>query len=176
MKQGLVQIYSGEGKGKTTAAAGLAMRASGRGLGVIFIQFLKSGDSGEIHCIRKNIPGIEVLSLNSQGKFIWNMNETELEGLKNETREGFDRAADIARNGLCDLLILDEIFGALGNGFITIDEILKLIRNRSSGTELVLTGRGAPPEIIEAADLVTEMKKIKHPFDSGIDARRGIEL
>ena len=175
MKQGLVQIYTGDGKGKTTAAAGLAMRAAGRGLKVVFIQFLKSGDSGEIMLMEKNIHEIKMMRFNSQDKFIWNMSEGELDLLGKETREGLDAAVKIAESGSCDILILDEIFGALKNGFISVNDILILIKKKESGVELVLTGRDAPAEIIKEAHLVTEMRKVKHPFDAGIKARRGIE-
>jgi len=175
MKHGLVQIYTGHGKGKTTAAAGLAMRAAGRGLTVVFIQFLKNDPSGEIMLIEKSIPEIKVMRFNSQNKFIWNMNDEERELLRSETCEGFAGAMNAAGNGSCDILILDEIFGACRNGFITEDEILNLIKIKRAGIEIVLTGRDAPEKIINAADLVTEMKNIKHPFDAGIKARRGIE-
>ncbi len=178
MKNSLVQIYTGEGKGKTTAAAGLAIRAAGRGLKVVFIQFLKHDESGEVTLIERSVPEIEVLRFNSQSKFIWEMNEDERNLLRKETSEGFKSAADILKNGNCDMLILDEIFGACRNGFISEDEILKLINAENINerhAEIVLTGRDAPGKIIEAADLVTEMKKIKHPFDTGIKARIGIE-
>ena len=175
MKRGLVQIYTGDGKGKTTAAAGLALRAAGRGLRVVFIQFLKSSDSGEVMLIEKSIPEIQVKRFCSQSKFIWNMNDDEREILKSETRDGYDEALNIAVEGECDILILDEIFGSCRNGFITVGEILGLIQKKSSGVELVLTGRDAPVEIIEASDLVTEMKNIKHPYDAGIQSRDGIE-
>jgi cob(I)alamin adenosyltransferase len=175
MKRGLVQVYTGDGKGKTTAAAGLALRAAGRGLKVIFIQFLKSSDSGEVMLIEKSIPEIQVKRFCSQEKFIWNMDKDEREILKSDTRRGFDEALVIAAEGDSDILILDEIFGSCMNGFITADEILDLIKKKSTEMELVLTGRDAPREIIEAADLVTEMKNIKHPFDAGIQFRDGIE-
>ena len=175
MNKGLVQIYTGDGKGKTTAAAGLAMRAAGRGLKVVFIQFLKSDDSGEIMLMEKSIPEIKVMRFNTQIKFIWDMNDDERELLRKETCEGLDSALNISVKGDCDMLVLDEIFGARRNGFITTAEILNLIKLKGSGVELVLTGRDAPSEIIETADLVTEMKKIKHPFDIGIKARTGIE-
>jgi cob(I)alamin adenosyltransferase len=175
MKRGLIQVYTGDGKGKTTAAAGLALRAAGRGLKVIFIQFLKSSDSGEVMLIEKSIPEIQMKRFCSQEKFIWNMDKEEREILKSDTRRGFDEALVIAAEGDCDILILDEIFGSCRNGFVTADEIIDLIKKKSTEVELVLTGRDAPPEIIEAADLVTEMKNIKHPFDSGIQFRDGIE-
>lgn len=175
MKRGLIQVYTGDGKGKTTAAAGLALRAAGRGFKIIFIQFLKNSDSGEVMLIERSIPEIQIKRYSSQKKFIWNMNTEEQEILKNETRRGFFEALDIAVKGDCDILVLDEIFGACRNAFVTVDEILNLIKTKDSGVELVLTGRDAPVEIIEAADLVTEMRNIKHPFDAGIKSRDGVE-
>ncbi|MGL4370083.1 MAG: cob(I)yrinic acid a,c-diamide adenosyltransferase [Spirochaetota bacterium] len=175
MTQGLVQIYTGDGKGKTTAAAGLALRAAGRGLSVVFIQFLKCGASGEILLLEKSVPEIKLLHFNSQSAFVWDMNDGQRTLLEKETREGLSAAEEIALRGSCDILILDEIFGACRSGFITADEILKLIHEKSGSVELVLTGRDAPAEIIEAADLVTEMRKVKHPYDRGIKARNGIE-
>jgi cob(I)alamin adenosyltransferase len=175
MKRGLVQVYTGDGKGKTTAAAGLALRAAGRGLKVVFIQFLKHSDSGEIMLIEKSIPEIQVKRFCSQSKFIWNMNNDEREILKTETRKGFAEALNIAAEGECDILILDEILGSCRNGFVNAEEILNMIKMKSEGVELILTGRDAPSEIIEAADLVTEMKNIKHPYEAGIGSRDGIE-
>lgn len=176
MRRGLVQVYTGDGKGKTTAAAGLAIRAAGRGLNVVFMQFLKNGNSGEIILIEKRFPEISVMGFNSQQKFIWDMNESERELLEKETCRGLAEAEEISENGNCDILILDEIFGTLKTGFISTDDILNLIRNRSERVELVLTGRDAPEEIIKVSDLVTEMRKVKHPFDDGVKARSGIEL
>jgi len=175
MKRGLVQVYTGDGKGKTTAAMGVALRAAGRGLNVVIIQFLKSGDSGEVMLVEKSLPEIQIKRFCSQKKFIWNMNEDEREVLRNETRIGFSEALSIAVEGSCDILVLDEIFGALRNEFISVDEILNMIKIKTDGIEIVLTGRDAPAEIIEAAHLVTEMKKIKHPFEQGIKSRDGIE-
>lgn len=175
MKRGLVQVYTGDGKGKTTAAAGLVLRAAGRGLKVIFIQFLKNSDSGEVLLFEKSIPEIQVKRFCSQKKFIWNMNDDEREVLRKETRKGFSEALSIAIEGNCDILVLDEIFGAHKNQFISVDEILNMIKAKAERIEIVLTGRDAPSEIIKVSDLVTEMKNIKHPFERGIKSRDGIE-
>lgn len=175
MEQGLVQVYTGEGKGKTTAAFGLAMRAAGRGFRVVILQFLKGEETGELLFIEKNAPGIEVRRFNSQRKFSWTMNERELALLRSQTREGFDHAARLLRESGCDLLILDEVMAALNAGFITEAELLDLVARRPAGVELVLTGRNAPQALIRAADLVTEMRAVKHPFEKGIAARTGIE-
>jgi cob(I)alamin adenosyltransferase len=175
VKQGLIQIYMGDGKGKTTAAAGLALRAVGRGQHVLFVQFLKNKPSGEVLLIQERIPEIVVMRFSSQNIFIRDMNEEQREILRRETAEGLSFVKEIAASGSCDMLILDEVLGACKNGFISKDEIIAIMKNKATGLELVLTGRDAPQEILAAADLVTEMKKIKHPFDQGVGARMGIE-
>jgi len=175
MKQGLTQIYTGDGKGKTTAAIGLAIRAVGRRQRVVLIQFLKNDSSGELILMQERLPEITVLRFHSQNTFIWEMNDEQREILRAETVQGLLVAKEIAETGNCDLLILDEVLGACTNGFISTGEILELMMIKSKSIELVLTGRNASAEIIAAADLVTEMKKVKHPFDRGIAARTGIE-
>ena len=156
---GLVQVYTGNGKGKTTAAFGLAMRAAGNGLKVIIIQFLKpDGDYGEQISARKL--GIELLPVGRD----------HMHGLKtNEETEGELTA------GKYDLVVLDELNNSMRFELVTAQEVIAMLEKRAPETEVVLTGRGAPEEIIEYADLVTEMKLIKHPMDRGIPARRGIE-
>ena len=175
MDIGLVQVYTGDGKGKTTAAIGLAVRALGRGKKVTLIQFLKGTETGEIIFAKKNIPGLKIFQFNSQKKFFKKMNENEKQILKEETEKGFNLAMENIRNSRCNILILDEIINALNNDLIKIENILEMINSKPRSLEIVLTGRNAPDEIIEAADLVTDMKKIKHPYDSGIPAREGIE-
>jgi cob(I)alamin adenosyltransferase len=175
MKKGFVQIYTGDGKGKTTAAIGLALRAHSRGFSVVILQFLKHQASGEISYIEESIPQITVKRFHSQSTFVWQMNDAERAQLNDETRNGFVEAQKIAESGSCDLLILDELLGACRNGFVSVDEILSLIKRKEESIELVLTGRDAPVELIAAADLVTEMKKIKHYFDDAVPAREGIE-
>ena len=175
MNTGLIQVYTGDGKGKTTAAIGLAIRALGRGKKIILIQFLKGTETGEIIFAKKNIAGLEVFQFNSQKKFFKKMNENEKQILKEETEKGFALAMETIRNNECNILILDEVINALNNNLLEIENILELINLKPRAMEIVLTGRNAPDEIIEAADLVTDMKKIKHPYDSGIPAREGIE-
>lgn len=171
MQQGFVQIYTGDGKGKTTAALGLALRALGAGMQVFLGQFIKKGFSGEIKALRNFHPQIAVRQY-GRGGFV----------------RGKPAAADIsaARRGLkelrralesrkYDLVICDEIFCALGAGLICAEDVLKLLDAKPPMVEIVLTGRGAPAKIIKKADLVTEMRKVRHPFDGGIPARKGIE-
>jgi cob(I)alamin adenosyltransferase len=175
VEKGLVQVYTGHGKGKTTAAAGLALRAAGRGLKVAFIQFMKSDESGEVIYIENNIPEITFRRFNDQKKFPWHMNNEELGILKADTLRGIDFAGKLMAAGEADVIILDEIMAACGRGFISYGEILQMLRSRHDGVEVVMTGRDAPAEIIAAADLVTEMKNVKHPLEKGIAARTGIE-
>ncbi|MBN2040592.1 MAG: cob(I)yrinic acid a,c-diamide adenosyltransferase [Spirochaetes bacterium] len=175
MEKGLVQIYTGNGKGKTTAAVGLALRAAGRNLKVIIVQFLKHPDTGEVMCLTDKIPEIEIHRFNSQTKFIRVMNDEELDKLKKETESGLDLTRKIITENKCDVLILDECMGVVNNGFISVKDFIELIKSRPETMEIVLTGRDADPELVEIADLVTEMTKIKHPYDLGIAARTGIE-
>jgi cob(I)alamin adenosyltransferase len=172
LAKGLVQVYTGNGKGKTSAAFGLALRAVGRGLKVYVIQFIKGGfDYGELHAIGK-LRNIKLATF-GHGKFI-----TDVSPSKKDielARKAFDLGKKVVDQGDYDVVILDEINVALNLRMIRMDEALQLIRNKPKHVELVLTGRYAPPEIIEAADLVTEMVEIKHPFTKGVSPRKGIE-
>lgn len=172
LEKGLVQVYTGNGKGKTTAAFGLALRAIGRGLKVYMIQFIKGGfDYGELYVIDK-FPNFQLKAF-GRGKFI-----TQKPPAKEDIKlaeEAFQLAKEIIKNGLYDMVILDEVNVALNLKLINLEEVLETIRNKPEHVELVLTGRNAPQRIIEVADLVTEMREIKHPFNKGFQARKGIE-
>lgn len=174
MEKGLVQIYTGDGKGKTTAAIGLGIRAAGRGFKVYMVQFLKGADTGELY-ILKNIENFKVFRFQTSNKFFWNMNDEEKGILMVEMKEAYDFAVSTLKNKKCDLLILDEIMGVVHNKIYTVEDILRLIEVKPDEVELVMTGRNVPQHIIDKADLVTEMKLIKHPFEKGIPARYGIE-
>jgi len=168
-RQGLIQIYTGEGKGKTTAALGLAMRAAGCGLKVCVIQFCK----GEYCCEHDFIaryPAFEFIQPGSGDIFTSPENQ-----LKEEALKTLALAEEKMLQGGYDLLILDEINIAIHRGFITLEQVLTLLKKKPDFLELVLTGRYAPEALIQQADLVTEMKLIKHPFGRGIPARKGIE-
>ena len=172
LEQGLVQIYTGDGKGKTSAAFGLALRAVGRGLKVYIIQFIKGGfDYGELYTITK-LPNLTLKAF-GRGKFVTEK-PPRSEDVK-LAKEALALARKAVKSGEHDLVILDEVNVALDLMLIRTDEILELIRNKPKHVELVLTGRCAPDEIIEVADLVTEMKEVKHPFKQGLPARKGIE-
>jgi cob(I)alamin adenosyltransferase len=172
LEKGLIQVYTGSGKGKTSAAFGLALRAIGRGLKVFIIQFIKGGfDYGELYVVDK-LPNLELKAF-GRGKFI-----TEKPAGKEDIRlaeEALALAEKVVKSGEYDVVILDEINVALNLKLISLEKVLKLLKNKPTHVELVLTGRYAPSEIIEAADLVTEMKEVKHPFNKGFQARKGIE-
>ena len=191
-KKGYVQVYTGNGKGKTTAALGITMRASGAGMKIAFIQFMKALGYSE----QKVLPTLPGVTWNTLGKPFFiakagSISEEDLaqygdacvvfeEGEPPEEyvkmiSEGFADAKDMVLSGEYDMVVLDEINCAMFFGLIGVDEVLDLIRHKPAHTELILTGRCAPDEIIEAADLVTEMCEIKHYYNEGVPARKGIE-
>lgn len=165
----MIQIYFGNGKGKTTAAFGLAMRARGRGLKVCVIQFLKHEDSGEN--ISARILDIEVYQFGGSGFVINVPGKEDFE----MAEKGFKFATEKINSGAYDLIILDEINIALFYKLLKIEDVLAVLKNMPPNLELVLTGRYAAPELLEVADLVTEMKEKKHYFHKGVMARIGIE-
>lgn len=168
---GLVQVYTGKGKGKTTAALGLAMRAVGQGLRVAVLQFLKGkSDCGE-HLFLKKYPAFEIIQPAAGSYFL-----TSVERRRGHAQETLKKAKELVTSGEYDLVVLDEALTAAARGFISKEDLLELIRAKPPQVELVLTGRGAPPDVIEAADLVTEMAAVKHPFAKGVPARKGIEF
>jgi len=173
--KGLVHVYTGNGKGKTTAAVGLGMRAWGRGMKVLMVQFLKGMESGELVTIKRLDSNFTVNPGKALGKFTWNMNEEELREAAVLQRQQFDYAVNEMKSDKWDLLILDEIMAAINTGMIPLEDVLELIKSKPGRLELVLTGRNAPDELIKLADYVSEIKEVKHPLKKGIAARRGIE-
>jgi cob(I)alamin adenosyltransferase len=174
-KKGLVHIYTGQGKGKTTASVGLAVRAAGCGTRVLFVQFFKMEDdpSGEKEIFRERIPLITLLRSNVRHP-IFTKGRTDKAALKASIRGTFEAAKKEVTEGY-GMLVFDEILSAINGGYINIDAVLELLDTRPTGLEVVLTGRDAPVELVKVADYVTEMLKIKHPFDHGVKAREGIE-
>ena len=169
---GLVHVYTGNGKGKTTAAMGLGFRAVGRGLNVIMLQFLKPPKGYGEHMAAEMLPGFTIEPMGSDhmcGREV--TKEQDLE----DTRRGLARAEEVLTSGEYDLVILDEAINSIRLGLLTPQTLIELLERRAPHTEVVLTGRGVPQEVIDYADLVTEMTLIKHPFDKGIGARKGIE-
>jgi cob(I)alamin adenosyltransferase len=172
LERGLIQVYTGNGKGKTSAAFGLALRAVGRGMRVFMIQFIKGGfDYGELYVVDK-LPNLTLKAF-GQGKFV-----TEKPPGKEDivlAGQALALAEETIKGGRYDVVILDEVNVALSLKLISLEKVLRLIKEKPKHVELVLTGRDAPEEIIEAADLVTEMREIKHPYKKGLPARKGIE-
>jgi cob(I)alamin adenosyltransferase len=166
-----VQLYTGDGKGKTTASLGAALRAAGHGKRVLVIQFMKGRLYGELAAVK----AIEGFTIEQYGRdeFVDPKNpeqiDIELAG------EGWKRAVEASRDEDLDLLVLDEINVAVSFGLIELERVLEFVRNRPARLELILTGRYAPEELIELADTVTEMKEIKHHYRNGIEARKGVE-
>lgn len=190
--KGYVQVYTGNGKGKTTAALGITMRASGAGKKIAFVQFMKALGYSE----QKILPTLPCVTWKTLGKpfFIAKKGSISEEDLAQYgdscvvfeednppadyvkmIGDGFAEAKEMVMSGDFDMVVLDEINCAMYFGLLSIDEVLDLIRNKPAHTELILTGRYAPDEIIEAADLVTEMREIKHYYNEGVQARKGIE-
>jgi cob(I)alamin adenosyltransferase len=171
--KGLVHIYCGDGKGKTTAAMGLALRAAGRGMKVLVLQFLKNGQTGELAALSQ-IDGVTVISAREGKRFFWEMSEEEKRKAYDAHMEKWMYAAKHA--GRYDLMILDEAVGAYGCGLLDRESLLDFLDNKPKGLEVVLTGRNPAKELMERADYISEIKKIRHPFDRGVGARKGIEL
>ena len=172
---GLVHIYCGDGKGKTTAAFGLAVRAAGNGLNVVVAQFLKSGKTGELNVLR-NLDPVTVVGNGITPKFVFQMNEEEKRETIRRHTEMFGQAARLCADGKCDLLVLDEIMSACTTGMFPLQKILDFIDTRPEHIEVVMTGRNPPQELIDRADYVTEMVLRKHPYEQGIPARQGVEF
>jgi len=171
LEKGLVQVYTGNGKGKTTASLGLALRAIGRGMKVYMIQFMKNAKYGEILTAEK----LSNLKIVQYGRNCF-VNKEKPEKIDIElAHDGLKHAKQIIMGGEYDLVILDEINVALNFKLISLEDVLDLIRNKPAHVELVLTGRYADKKIVEIADLVTEMLDIKHPFREGVQIREGID-
>ncbi len=175
MDKGYVHIYTGDGKGKTTAAVGLGLRAYGRGFKVLLVQFLKSEPSGEIMAIEKLGSNFKSFRTKKVKGFFINMNDEKRQELKKSEQEAFQYAHEAVMSEEWDLVILDEVIGSLGIGLIELKSLIDLIKEKPNSVELVLTGRNAPAELIEFSDYVSEIKAVKHVFSKGVPAREGIE-
>ena len=169
---GLIHIYCGDGKGKTTALLGLALRAAGSGKKVLLLQFFKDGKSAEFASLA-HVPGIEVVPQTRTFGFSWTLSEEE----KREAAAYYSGLLEDAfrRSGDFDLLALDEAMSACTAGMISEARLLELLAQRPAELEVVLTGRDPSQAMQDAADYVTEMRKVKHPFEQGVPAREGIE-
>ena len=168
--KGLIQVYTGDGKGKTTAALGLALRTAGQGMKVIVIQFVKSNPTCGEHLFVSKYHPFDIVQLGTMSRF-----DQTIEGLRLTAERTMAFAEEAMLGGNYDMVILDEILVAVSKGLVTTEQVKDLMSKKPEGVELILTGRGASEEIIQHADLVTEMTAVKHPLTSGIQVRRGIE-
>lgn len=195
LEKGLVQVYTGNSKGKTTASLGLALRAIGHGFKVCMVQFMKGGAyTGELFAAPRLYPNLKILqygitcpysSLIRQGDAkccgcgacfpLLNKEDKNQQKVEKLVRMALTAADEVISSDDFDIVILDEINNMFSYNLVTIEDVKNLLQKKPSQVEVVLTGRNAPPEIIELADLVTEMNLIKHPFQQGISSRRGIE-
>ena len=172
--KGCVHIYCGDGKGKTSAAVGLAVRAAGRGKRVLIVRFLKTDNSGEVEVLR-TIPGITVTPCDRTFGFVFRMNEQQKREAAEYFQKRFETAVREAVDGKFDMLILDEIMASCNYGMVSEDDVAEFLKTRPETMEVVLTGRDPSECLISLSDYVSEIKMIKHPYTQGIEAREGIE-
>jgi len=173
MREGLVQVYTGDGKGKTTAALGLALRAVGHGWRVAVIQFLKGGGrTGEVAAVARLAPELQ-LSQFGTGELIAGRAPTPRE--IELARQGLAEARAVLSSGRADLVVLDEVASAVNQGLLAVEAVAAAVTGRAPGVEAVLTGRDMPQRLLDLADLTSEIKAIKHPYTRGMAAREGIE-
>jgi len=171
--RGYVQLYTGDGKGKTTAALGLALRAAGHGLRSYIGQFAKGRPSGEHEAV-PSLGGLINIERYGSGRFLGGAPPPDPAEVA-RAREGLARARAAMLSGDYRIVVLDEVCVAIRFGLLSVAEVLALIRDKPGAVELILTGRGAPPELVAAADLVSEVRAVKHYLDQGIEARKGVE-
>lgn len=173
VENGLIHLYVGDGKGKTTAALGLAMRALGAGEKIFFAQFLKGRESSEIVILKRL--GIDVIRTDGITKFSKDMNEEEKKTAKALCQKCLEQIEEAVNSNKYGLIVCDEVVDAINLGFIDTDEFLSIINKRKSNTEIVMTGRNPNDKIVDAADYLTVMSALKHPYRKGIKGRLGIE-
>lgn len=171
MEKGYIQVYTGEGKGKTTAALGLALRAAGAGLGVYIAQFMKKGEFSEIRALQRLSDRITVDQFGT-GRFIKGKPvQEDIEA----ARKGISAVREAMSSGKYDVIILEEANVAYGSGVLSEEELIGIIDEKPEGVELLFTGRGGASALLDKADLITEMKAVRHYFEKGVGARTGIE-
>lgn len=171
LEEGLVHIYTGDGKGKTTAAVGLAVRCIGAGNKVLFVQFMKGMQTSEIEPLKTL--GVEVIRRERIKKFIFNMTEEEKLIYKEDQNEIFFHAKEHCNE--FDMIVFDEAISAMNTGMLEEEEMLRFLEKKPANLEVVLTGRDPSEKLLEYADYMSEIKAVKHPYENGISARRGIE-
>ncbi len=170
MERGLIHIYTGDGKGKTTAAAGLCVRARSRGLRVLFAQFMKKASGGESDLLRELSVDVKIFEGVASPLFTPGIDRSDI---RNETRKALNFLASALKD--YDLVVLDEFNCLIDEGYVTPEECIEFLKKKPEALELVLTGRHAHESLLEYADQVTEMKDVKHPYRKGERARAGIE-
>ena len=171
LSRGYVQVYTGDGKGKTTAALGLALRASGHGMRTYIGQFMKGQHYGELEALRDH----PLITIEQYGDVHCIRREEVTPEHVSQAHRGLERAREAMLSGQYDLVVLDEVSVAIWFGLLTVEEVLAFLDQRPNHVEVILTGRRAPRELIERADLVTEMRAVKHYYQQGVVARKGIE-
>ncbi|BCN32968.1 cob(I)yrinic acid a,c-diamide adenosyltransferase [Anaeromicropila herbilytica] len=171
----LIHIYCGDGKGKTTTAIGLSIRAAGSGMKVLFVQFLKDQSSSELN-ILSQIANIDLFPCEETFGFIWNLTEEEKESAKDFYSNYLKSALHKVETEHYDMLVLDELMATYQYNFIDRDDFVTFLKNKPESLEVIMTGRNPSPELLDLADYVSDITKVKHPFDEGIPARLGIEL
>ncbi|HAX72505.1 MAG TPA: cob(I)yrinic acid a,c-diamide adenosyltransferase [Firmicutes bacterium] len=176
MSAGLIHLYCGDGKGKTSAAMGLALRAAGRNKKVLITQFLKNNRTGELYSLKQLETTIDIEEAIPVQKFVWHMTDAEKEACKVEHTQRFQDIIKKVEKDDYDVLILDELIATINLDFVPLKTVLNFLVTKPEKLEVVLTGRDPLPELIELADYVSEIKAIKHPFDKGVNARKGIEF
>ena len=172
MEKGYIHVYTGPGKGKTTAALGLGLRAAGAGFKVHMIQFMKGRRYSELDAI-ENIPNFTVAQ-HGRDEFVNKDNPEQID--VDLAQDGFKAAKNAVKNSKYDMVILDEINVAIDFNLIDLNDVIKLVNDKPEKLELVLTGRYAHPDITKIADVVTEMLEIKHPYQQGVMARKGVDF
>lgn len=172
---GLIHVYCGDGKGKTTAAIGLILRALGRGKRVTLVQLIKNRKTGEIEMLEK-MDNIKILRGKDGDGFSFSMTDEQKQKTREISDKNLSTALEILKSGECDLLVIDEAAGALNRGLASTEIMEEILGNKPNITELVFTGRQMPKFITQRADYITEMRAIAHPYGKGISAREGIEF
>ena len=176
MEKGLIHIYHGDGKGKTTSAIGLSIRALGAGYKVIFVQFLKGGETSELKVLDQ-IDDVEIIRCQKEYGFTWELSELETEELKQEHIEIFEKVVEkCKKEDRKVLVVLDEICATYKLALMDKKAVIDFLEHHNDNLEIVMTGRNPEPELIAVADYISEIKKERHPLDAGAGARIGIEI
>lgn len=171
---GLIHIYCGEGKGKTTASVGLTVRAAGAGKKILFTQFFKNGISSEIKSLKK-LEQVETNTCTTHYGFFKNMSAEDRERAQSDYTKLLEDTLNQAGHGV-QLLVLDEVISACNSGMVQESRLIDFLQHKPTELEVVLTGRNPSGDLLEIADYITEMRKIKHPYDRGVKARKGVEF